>query len=191
MEKRALTIDGFADLYEVTEDGQVFSIRKQRYLKPNLGNLYDYVFYFLTPSVEARERGIKGRSFSAHRLVAKHFIGPPPSRWHTDCHHKDHDRRNNHHSNLEWVTHSENLLKSWRETDRVSPWKGVSKVHSSETIAKMALAKEKGAYAEVSGETKEYKSVQALLDDLGIYRKAFNRSIKSGNPYKGMTFGFL
>lgn len=189
MDKRALTIDGFADLYEVTEDGQIFSIRKQRYLKPNLGNYYDYVFYFLTPSDEARERGIKGRSFSAHRLVALTFIGPPPTKYHTDCHHKDHDRRNNHHSNLEWTTHSENILRSYRETNRARAT-GPRGPHSTETIAKMSTAKEKPVYVEVSGETKEYKSVQDLIDDLGIYRKAFNRSVQTGNPYKGMTFGY-
>ena len=188
MEKRALEIDGYAGLYDITDDGQIFSVRKQRFLKPAL-NSSGYAMYTLTP-----HKGFVPDKVwhMAHRLVAMHFIGDPPTRWHTDCHHIDHDKTNNHYSNLEWLTHSENLLRSWRETDRVSPWAGKKRgPHSPETIAKMSTAKEKGAYVEIGGDCKEYRSVRELLDDLGIYRKAFNRAINSGIPYKGMMFGFL
>lgn len=187
MERRALKSKEFAGLYEITEDGQIFSIRKQRYLKPQLNN-QGYAMYMLTPH---KSSNLRAKWSSAHRLVAFTFIGDPPTRWHTDCHHKDHDKTNNHWKNLEWVTHSENLLRSFSETDREGYWKGkVRGPHSPEVIAKMSTAKEKAVYVEASGERKEYKSVHDLIDDLGIYRKAFNRSISTGNPYKGMTFGY-
>ncbi|KKL58670.1 hypothetical protein LCGC14_2223090, partial [marine sediment metagenome] len=127
------------------------------------------------------------------RLVALHFLGGPPTRWHTDCHHKDHDRTNNHWKNLEWVTHSENLLRSYSETDREGWGKGRSRgPHSRETIEKMSLAKERGVWVEgLNGKRTEYRSIQAMIDGFGIYRKAFNRSVKSGEPYKGLTFGYL
>lgn len=195
MERRAIKIDGFIGLYEVTEDGQVFSVRKQRFLKPSFGNIYGYVHYFLTPALGLNRRDIAKRSFSSHRLVAMHFIGKPPSVYHTDCHHKDHDKRNNHWSNLEWVTHSENILKSWskdREHPRVSPWLGVKRgPHAPETIALMRAAKEKDVFVEVDGVRTEYGSIQNMVDNLGIYRNAFTRSRRSGKPYKGMTFGYV
>ena len=195
MEKRPIEIDGFTGMYTLTEDGQVFSVRKQRYLKPNPANYYGYIHYYLTPSPEGSSRGVRPKWHSAHRLVAYHFIGNPPSVYHTDCHHKDHDRANNHWKNLEWVTHSENLLRSWskdREHPRVSPWLGVKRgPHAPEAIALMRAAHEKGVWVEVGGVRSEYGSIQEMIDELGIYRKAFSRSILSGKAYKGMTFGYV
>jgi hypothetical protein len=187
MERRAFKLPQFAGLYEITEDGQIFSIRKQRFLKPQV-NSQGYAMYMLTPH---KSLNMRAKWSSAHRMVAFNFIGDPPTRWHTDCHHKDHDKTNNHYKNLEWVTHSENILRSYKETDRVGPRLGKKYgPHSPETIALMRTAKEKGVIAEFNGEVRDYKSIQDLLDDLGIYRKAFNRSVKSGNPYNGITFSY-
>jgi len=45
-----------------------------------------------------------------HRLVARAFLGPPPSPKHTQINHKDGDKGNNSVANLEYVTPSENML---------------------------------------------------------------------------------
>ena len=45
---------------------------------------------------------------NVHRLVAVAFHGPPPTELH-EVNHKDGNRRNNRASNLEWVTHKENI----------------------------------------------------------------------------------
>ena len=45
-----------------------------------------------------------------HRLVARAFLGPPPSPKHTQINHKDGDEGNNSVANLEYVTPSENQL---------------------------------------------------------------------------------
>lgn len=50
------------------------------------------------------------RSQLVHRLVARAFLGPPPSPKHTQINHKDGDRGNNSVANLEYVTPSENML---------------------------------------------------------------------------------
>jgi hypothetical protein len=47
--------------------------------------------------------------FSAHRLVALAFLGPPPTKRHQVAH-NDGSRTNNHVSNLRWATPSENNL---------------------------------------------------------------------------------
>lgn len=44
-----------------------------------------------------------------HRLVAKTFLPPPASEKHVWVNHKDGNKENNHVSNLEWTTISENI----------------------------------------------------------------------------------
>lgn len=49
-----------------------------------------------------------GKTLYVHRLVLTAFTGPPPTEAH-QCNHIDGDKANNHISNLEWVTQSENI----------------------------------------------------------------------------------
>ena len=42
--------------------------------------------------------------YYVHRLVARVFVENPAPSYFTVVHHKDHDRSNNHASNLEWTT---------------------------------------------------------------------------------------
>ena len=49
-----------------------------------------------------------GRALLVHRLVAATFLGQPRYPY-LQVHHKDHDPGNNHVTNLEYVTHSENM----------------------------------------------------------------------------------
>lgn len=46
-----------------------------------------------------------------HGLVAEAFLGPRPEGYQVD--HKDGNRSNNHVSNLEYVTHRENIKRAW------------------------------------------------------------------------------
>ena len=50
--------------------------------------------------------------YAVHRLVVEAFLPPPPTPKHVHVNHKDLDRSNNHVSNLEWSTISENMLHS-------------------------------------------------------------------------------
>lgn len=68
---------------------------------------YDYKIVFL-------KKGNK-KKFKVHRLVAIHFIPNPDNK--PFVNHIDRDKRNNHISNLEWVTEAENT-KHWMEDDR-------------------------------------------------------------------------
>lgn len=57
--------------------------------------------------VRAEFQFFKGRKrYYLHRLVAQHFIDNPNDKPHVN--HKDMNKRNNHASNLEWITVSEN-----------------------------------------------------------------------------------
>lgn len=52
------------------------------------------------------------KSFSVHSLVAKHFIGDRPEDY--TINHKDCNKTNNHIYNLEYVTHKENVIHSYK-----------------------------------------------------------------------------
>lgn len=58
----------------------------------------------------------KRQTWLVHRLVAKTFIPNPYNK--PEINHKDGDKSNNHYSNLEWVSASENQLHSFRVLKR-------------------------------------------------------------------------
>ena len=85
-------------------------------------------------------RNGKFKMFSTHRLVAKHFIPNPDNK--PEINHIDGIKTNNHVSNLEWCTRSENMkhavqlgLRSITEYQR----KRISETHNGElsTFAKL------------------------------------------------------
>lgn len=49
-----------------------------------------------------------------HQEVAKHFVPKRETDEVLEVHHKDNNPQNNHYSNLEWVTHKENLEHSYK-----------------------------------------------------------------------------
>ena len=89
------------DNYYVTEDGKVFNNFKQ--LSP-CDNGKGYLILGLTYN---KKRFI----ISVHRLVAMCYIDNPYDL--PEVNHKDGNRLNNHKSNLEWCTHSENIKHSY------------------------------------------------------------------------------
>lgn len=65
-----------------------------------------------------RRCGVGVRKFLVHRLVAKAFLGLPAGD--LEVNHKDGNPANNHVSNLEWVTRSENHRHAYRVLGRKS-----------------------------------------------------------------------
>ena len=84
--------------YSITEDGRIFSNRYNRYLKSRV-NRYGYLHINL-------RKDKKGYDKTIHRLVAKAFIPNPENK--PEVNHIDGNKLNNHVSNLEWCTRSEN-----------------------------------------------------------------------------------
>lgn len=85
--------------YLVTDHGRVYSFFKNRFLE-SFTNKQGYMKVSLG--------GDNKRAFRVHRLVAMCFI-PNRAKTRTQVNHIDHNKLNNHYSNLEWVTPAENI----------------------------------------------------------------------------------
>lgn len=104
---------GFDNRYVCDKKGQVYlTVTKDSYryygkpMKP-FTTLDGYIEYVLTL------RAGNKKHIQAQRLVALLFLPPPrPDQLYVD--HKDGDRSNNNVKNLEWVTQSENIRRSWK-----------------------------------------------------------------------------
>lgn len=97
-----MIINGYPD-YAIDPDGEVFSFRADKYLKARRNKYTGYKAVSLT------QNGV-ARSFAVHRLVALHFLAGYKKG--LTVNHIDGDKTNNSVSNLEWVTHQENVKKA-------------------------------------------------------------------------------
>ena len=93
-----------ADNYLVSACGKIFMVK---YNKPLATWVHRTKWGY--PSELCQLSLPDGRKhFKVHRLVALSWIGQPPSAIHTDINHIDGDSLNNHCTNLEWATKSQN-----------------------------------------------------------------------------------
>lgn len=99
-------IQGYEGLYEVSDTGRVFSLKfgKRRKIAAGLSSS-GYLSVVLQNSA-------KRRSLTVHRLVAFAFLENPEMK--ATVNHKDGVKTNNHVSNLEWNTQSENMRHAYR-----------------------------------------------------------------------------
>lgn len=111
-------IRGWEGLYEITSNGEVFSLRKGIYLKPRL-SMDGYKRVCLCNDNKRRE-------YRVARLVAEAFIENPENK--SQVNHKDYDRQNDCTDNLEWVTNYENTLYSYNNNKFNNP--GIYKAYT-------------------------------------------------------------
>ena len=90
-------IKGYEGLYKISNYGEVWSVRKRILLKK-----CETLGYHCVGLTKNKKR----KHFKVHRLVANNFVDNP---FNKPCvNHIDENKKNNHYSNLEWVTHKEN-----------------------------------------------------------------------------------
>lgn len=127
--------------YSVREDGLITNIVTGRVLAQS-NNIVKkvksgYMYVTLISKDPITGKNILNRT-PVHRLVAKAFIPNPDNKpW---VNHKDKVRGNNHVSNLEWSSISENIQHSY-DTGRVKPIGMKGKLHKDSTKALMKAAK--------------------------------------------------
>lgn len=102
-------IEGYEGLYQVSCEGRVRSL--ERVVRRNGATTKTLKSVILKPQKQANgylfaclSKNGERKQFLIHRLVAKAFISG-----HGEVNHIDEDKTNNCVSNLEWVTHSENI----------------------------------------------------------------------------------
>lgn len=102
-------IKGYEGEYGVTENGWVYSYKRNKFLKPN-DNGIGYLFVVLC------HEGVRQQKY-IHRLVAEAFIPNPDNL--PEINHKDENKSNNCVDNLEWISHIDNLNYGTRN-ERIS-----------------------------------------------------------------------
>ena len=80
---------------QVTKDGKVFGPRGERKIN---GKRYPMVSY-------------RNTAFSVHRMVAELYVPNPNNLPQVD--HIDGNKRNNHYTNLQWITASDNVKRAY------------------------------------------------------------------------------
>ena len=121
-------IDGFEKLYQISNFGRVFSKRRNKIMKLNLRKNYLRVGF--------NKEGVY-YCFQVHRLVAQAFIPNPDNK--DEVNHIDCNKQNNNVSNLEWVTHEENMEHACNN----------ERIHKTK-IRVYIDGKEKGIYKSIS-----------------------------------------
>lgn len=104
-------ISGYDGRYEVSNFGRVTSHQRipSIILKANL-SVYGYPTVYLS-------RMCKKKTISVHLLVARAFLAyPDEGVWQVD--HKDFNKKNNHISNLHYVSQKENIVRGWEGGQR-------------------------------------------------------------------------
>ena len=92
-------IKGYEGLYGITTEGDVWSYRRKKFLKPGVNN--DGYLY-----INLSKNG-KYKSYTIHRLVAEAYIPNPENL--PEINHKDENKTNNCLQNLEWCDHKYNI----------------------------------------------------------------------------------
>lgn len=93
-------IAGYENRYCVTENGDVYSLRRNIWLKTRL----DKDGYVVTSFIR--------QVMKIHRMVALAFVSNPDNK--RDVNHKDGNKLNNHYTNLEWCTPKENNVHAFK-----------------------------------------------------------------------------
>lgn len=92
----------FESLYKITEDGRVFSVLKNQWLKPSKDRRGYWRVWLYSKGVRSER--------SLHRLVASSYLGFQED---MTVNHKDNNKNNNHVSNLEWLSNADNIRHAY------------------------------------------------------------------------------
>lgn len=173
-----LDMDLICSRYDITESGGVWDKKREAWLSSTI----DTNGYYHVSLCMAKTRWV-----SLHKLVASKYLGVCPAG--CEISHKDGDKSNNHYTNLEYITHSENQKKAFAEHGRMPP-PGNRNSPSPDTRRLMSEAKKRPV---ITSDGVVYPSIQDCADDIGYSRVMIYNSMKTGRPLKrgDITIKFL
>jgi hypothetical protein len=184
---KQINIKGLENYYCISPDGVIYSNIRKRLLTPQTNSCGYLMIHLAVP-------GDKGKSYMLARVVALTYIGDPPDNSY-EVNHIDHNKKNNHYSNLEWITHSENLQKSFDGGFRSRLNCGRPKGYKASEQAKKLMSEKKfkkvSCFNVTTSETVIYDSIEDLINNIpNMYRKKFNR-ILNGTSKSDYIFTFI
>lgn len=97
---------GYEGSYKVSESGKILKLKNNRVLKP-----HHHGKGYLRVNLKDK---FGQKKFYVHRIVGFAFLNQPISIKHNQINHIDGDKKNNHYSNLEWVSASENIQHAFK-----------------------------------------------------------------------------
>ena len=107
-QERWLPVPEYEGYYEVSSHGR---FRNSRTSGPYAGKILKHQRHPMGyRQVRLKLNGDGGKTYTAHRLVARAFLGEPVGESKFACHY-DADKSNNHVENLHWGTRSENAIE--------------------------------------------------------------------------------
>jgi transcriptional regulator with AAA-type ATPase domain len=190
MEYKDCTIKGFEGLYRIYENGDIYSMRKQKFIKqhPN-GVYYKYMYVCLTGHNKQQLRT------GVHRIVALHWIGQQPKNHQFlgeyEINHIDCNKLNNHYSNLEWVLHRDNILKAQEYRGIWCNGRKSGFNHSEHTRLLMSEAKKIKCLLFNDSQEVIKDSIQETANYLNVSRRTIERHINSYTTLKGFKIKSL
>lgn len=118
-------IKSLKELYEINENGVLRNVETKKIVKGHLEKNG-----YIRVRIENKKIGKIVRT-TIHQLVAEAFIPNPENK--PEVNHKDLNKQNNHYSNLEWNTHSENMKHAYKNGVNQKPLRN----HSTNTRKKV------------------------------------------------------
>ena len=168
-------VKGYEGLYEVNENGNVFSVERivvsgknekcvRKFERKEKAQRRDKYGYF---RVSLSKEG-KVKAISVHRLVAITFVEGDSK---LTVNHKDGNKLNNHYSNLEFISSSENVKHAYRT--------GLTKSVGVNSVLSKLSEKE------VKEILKSDLTLQKLADKYNVHKSTIHR-IKKGIGYSNV-----
>lgn len=121
------SLPGFEGLYSVSNHGRVKSFHNS--IEGKLLSIKNATGWYLSFGVS---RLGTTKTVRVHRVVAELFVPNPEGK--KEVNHKDLNKQNNHHSNLEWCTPSENVSHAVKHNPEmmrgVMKWNKIDKVRA-------------------------------------------------------------
>jgi hypothetical protein len=188
MEEIWKDIIGYEGLYKISSFGKIIALPKSVHIKTKAGweatrhmkeknmsllNSHGYLAVQLSD-------GKKKKRQSVHRLVGKMFVNNPLNK--QEINHIDGNKSNNHYSNLEWCTRSENLYHAYSTGLRIPSQTNKSgKLHhnSKSTIQLFS-----------NGDSKTWESMNEAAINLKLGRSNICSAIKRNGKCGGYKWKY-